>query len=83
MKKTVLLTEMFMDVATAMEKKKFEMLYAKNNKGSATVFALRVIKMYWDLYIAKKEQSSTQFSSETEHSIKINSGGMSWFVERS
>lgn len=76
MKKTVLLTEMFMDVATASEKKKFEMLYASRNKGSATVFALRTIKVYWDLYIAKKDKPST-LPDNSERTIKITYNSVS------
>ncbi len=77
-KKTVLLTEMFLDVATPSEKRKFEFLYARSNKGSATVFALRTIKTYWDLHIFKKDKPSSTLSDNGERTIRINSGGTSW-----
>ncbi len=79
MRKTVILTEMFKDVATPSEMKKFELLYAKNNKGSATVFALRVIKVYWNVFIAHKDKApSLPDHDKGERTIKINHAGVSW-----
>lgn len=81
MKKTVLLTQMLMDVATPSEKKKFEGLYAKNNKGSATSYALRIVKTYWDLHIQKRQQAAPTPQNDSvvpEGMLKINYGGRSW-----
>ena len=81
MKKTVILTEMFLDVATPREKAKFEELYAKSNKGSATVLALRVVKDHWDLMLNKQEKKSItplSDSSGQERFIRFSENGRQW-----
>lgn len=77
-KKTVLLTEMFNDVCTPSEKRKFDSMYAVNNKGAATAFALRTIKCYWDLHIAKKDKPTSTLCDTGERMIRINGNGRSW-----
>lgn len=80
---------MFMDVATSSEVKKYDMLYAMKNKGSATVFALRVVKDHWDVMIAKRNTVTPLPDKEvieeqdTSHLIKFNYAGRSWYESKS
>lgn len=82
-RRTVLLEEMFRDVANRNEINKLERIYAKGNKGAGTVFMLRIVKDYWDLHIAKKDQpakSPTPLSdtSGEERFITFRSRGVAW-----
>ena len=74
---------MFRDVATTRELNKLESIYAKNNKGGATVYMIRIVKDYWDLHIAKKadvskSQTPLSDSSGQERIIQFRSGGRVW-----
>ena len=87
MRRTVLLEEMFNDCATLPEKRKLEELYAKHNKGSATVLMIRTIKSYWDLHIAKKDKPDAllpdkEVQEEAPRLIKFNYAGKSWYEPR-
>lgn len=83
MRRTIILEEMFKQVATPKELHKYNELYEKRNKGSATVLALRVIKEHWDVMIAKlNKQVPLSDVVDTEvkpRMIKINQGGSSWY----
>lgn len=86
MRRTVLLEQMFNDICTPSEKRKLEELYAKRNKGSATVLMTRTIKTYWDLHIAKRDIVPTlpdkEIEEDTSHLIKFNYAGKSWYESK-
>ncbi len=70
---------MFYDVCTPREKAKYEDLYARNNKGSAVVFALRVVKEHWDVFV-HKQKSTTPLSDSSgeERFIRFREAGRAW-----
>jgi len=70
---------MFVSVATAQERKKAEMLWDRGNKGSWTIFQLRVVKTYWDSNIRQKKvtPAPSNTSEPAPRFIKINYMGIS------
>lgn len=79
MRRTKIVEEMFVSVATAQERKKAEMLWDRGNKGSWTIFQLRVVKTYWDSNIRQKKVTSapSNTSEPAPRFIKINHMGIS------
>lgn len=72
---------MFKQVATPSELRKFEKLYQLQNKGSATILALRVVKRHWDKMIANHNtqiEETTKLTVEEPRTFKVNYRGSSW-----
>ncbi len=77
-RRTVILEEIFKDIATPQERAIVDELYAKRLKGNAVKFMLSKIKKQWDVFMGR---GLTEEIGEAR-TIRITEGGVTRHVAR-